>query len=414
MSLSPDKKSEQSNSANHKRRQFISTALLGGISMALAQPTQAAPAVLMADEVLDVLPSPADSLSQYISLVDTIQRNILRNYYALISCLAKEVRDRYKELSDDVREFERMVPQLRAENLKSAVDVGQASASSIKSMADGGFAFPGGSLLLISFSSERLNDSLTELEQQKGSVTLPPRAVELLRKIFREIRELNQPVKSLEESSRVLTDLDNDLTNKVTGIKTKIKAAVSLLIAVDLSKSSTGKQQDDALGLIQSAVTDLQKLDAYTPPETLQNYVAKKPAPQCKEIRLSSENEKPTQILRTLLEATAKWITSGNKLYQSSSSDKDKTGEALTNHAMAPAGLGLWFSVRGVLREFLPEASRARTFSCLLLIGPVLAAYGYNQRYSIIYDLIPNLFPGGAADLNNNNRMQAADRLARL
>jgi hypothetical protein len=422
MSQAAAKAKASVNGSISPRRWFVSTALLGGLTAALAPSLRAAPATSADAAVPDVLPSPADSLSLYVNSLDQIKNNILHPYFRLVGCLAGEVRSRYQQLRDDVTELERLVPQLRAgqetSSLKTATDIGQAGASGIQSMAEGRVAIADAHLTLISSSSERLNDLLAGWQQQGGSLRLPPRAVELLRKILREVHDLDKPTEGLNVTSKLLTDVDNDLTGKVAAVKTKIQSAISVLIAEDLSHAAgPAPRQDDAVRNIQTAVTQLQQLDAYTPPESLRDYLAHAPAGLCQESHSLSGNAQPTKTLRALLEGTARWIVKGGQL---SLLDGNSQGDAVAfvrtsmSRPTVASGFGLWYSVRQVLRDLLPDASRMRTFSCLALIAPALAAYDPPQRAGIIYDLLPYLFPSGPLDLDDFKRRQAAQRLANL
>lgn len=404
--------------ANMFRRCFISSALVSGATIAFAPRTNALPEFADTADT-DVLPTPADSLSLYLGFIDRLQSEILHNYFELVGCLAGEVRTRYEQLMADVIELERLAPRLRASRetseLRSATEVGRSSASNIKSMAEGGISYLGANLHLVSFSSESLNESLVEWEQQRRSLNLSPRAVELLRKILQEIRDLNKPTEGLKRTSQLLTEVHNDLTAKVKEIRVNIRFAISLLVSEDLSRGSGAPNwQIETTNLIKTAVSQLEKLDSYEPPKSVQTYFAN--TPKCATFRSSPDDTKPTQAVRDLLNATVKWIESGAQVsLLKRHHAREKVFATSTNGTVSLLGFGLWFAIRQILREELPEASRLRTTTCLGLIFPVLVGgFTSDQRKGQIYKLIPNLFPSGAFDLTEAKRTEAARRLADL
>lgn len=404
------------------RRRFLSTALIGGASVALARSTGAMPATSTADPVPDVLPSPADSLSLYIGFLDRLQSEILHGYFEVVGCLAGEVRNRYEQLRADVAELERLVPQLRTRgetsNLKRATDVGHASASNIRSLAQDGVVLNDGNFMLISFTSKDLSNSLEELESQGGSLKLTPRAAELLRKILQEIRDLNKPTEGLRDTSKVLTDVDNDLKRRVGEIRTSLNSAISRLVADDFTTGPASTlRQDQAKQLVQDAIQKLQPLDSYTPPQSVSNFMASSSSSSCQTIsRVSRDSVKPTQTLRELLEGTLKWIDSGVRLgLNSSNQDVSFVRAVMSDSAPVVSGLGLWFGIRRVLSEELPEPGRLRTTVCLGLIFPILiGGFAEAEREDKIYRLIPNIHPSGALDSIDQSRRRAAHRLAAL
>jgi hypothetical protein len=376
----------------------------------------AAPVSSTFADATDVLPSPADSLSLYMIYLDRLHSLILQPYFELVGCFAGEVKSRYQQLSEDVAELERLVPQLRSGRetsaLRTATDTGEASADSIRNMANERFATMGANLTLVSMSSGRLNDYLAELEKEKGSVTLSPRAVELLRRIVREIRELNKPVQSLDKTSKALTKVDSDLSAKISEIRANLRSAIGELVAGELS----GAQQNKSPESIQTAIKGLEELDSYVTPERLRSYFADVSEARCRDFTAASTSAKPTQSLRDLLAGTQKWIKGGGQLGARNRVPADDTGNARASHhsAMNPLWFGRWSAARQVLNDLLPPASRTRTFICLCLIGPILAGYEQAERVRLIYDQIPNIMPGGTSDRDDARRAQAAQRLANL
>jgi hypothetical protein len=399
-----------------RRRQFISTALLGSVSAALVPSVAAAPVSSTFADATDILPAPADSLSLYMIYLDRLHSLILHPYFELVGCFAGEVKSRYQQLNDDVTELQRLVPQLRSgretSTLKTTTDAGEAGADSIRNMANERFAIIGASLTLVSLSSERLNDYLAELETERGSVTLSPRAVELLRRIVREIRELNKPVEGLDKTSKALTKVDNDLGTKISEIRANLRSAIGELVTGDLS----GAQQKKSPESIQTAIKGLEALDAYVTPERLRSYFADISDARCRDFTIAATSATPTKALRDLLTGTVKWIESGGQQGARSRVPVDDGGFARVSHhsVTSPFWFGRWSAARQVLNDLLPPASRTRTFMCLCLIGPILAGYEQAERVRLIYDQIPNIMPGGTSDKDNARRMQAAKLLANL
>jgi len=417
-----------------RRRQFISAGFIGGVTLALNPSLQPAFGETNFIEAVPILPSPADSLSLYMLLLDRIRADVLNPYFDLVGCLSGEVKSRYDQLRDDVAELERLVPQLRSapytSNLKGSTDVGIASASLLESMAEEQFVPTSPHFAMISFDPDSLNKVSAELESQSGSLTLSRRAANLLRKILAEIRDLQKPTEDLNTSSGLLTDLNNDLEGtpasngkparkgKLAEIRSELIAAINELIADDLSAGQpTPERQNRAKEHLETAKTQLQGLDGYTPPASLQAYIGTSHSTRCQPRSVVAGRTEPTKGLRELLTATAKWIENGGQFSRTSDRKQDDSFyvKASLRSPATPDWIARWFTARNILSELLPPATRVRTGMCLCLIGPILfAGYDAALRENLIYDQIPNMFPGGSFDHDNGRRRDAAHRLASL
>jgi len=425
MSKVPVKTRDSQAQGQVRRRQFISTALLGGVTVALAPGIEAASMPSAAQvgplSARDMLPTPADSLTLYLPILERLKQYILNTYNNRVRCLAGEVRNRYLELQKHVKELEQLVPQLQASResseIKTATQWGETSAAGIKQMAEGGVIFMNAHLAL---SSERLNEALVEWQKQQGSLLLSPEAVKLLRTILQEVRDLDQSTDSLDKTSRILADINDNLGGKVIEISTNLQLAISRLVAGELSgQANSDRQRDLAKGFVQQAIGQLQALDAYVPPQTYQELANNSyKSAQCVTAPTQSDFDPsaPTKNLRTLLEGTVKWIESGLQL---SLGDDNQNREAVfvrasMNGLMTPVGSNMFSTVRQILDSIFPDGGRLRTLYCVGLITPPLI-FGHDvaERAKSIYDVLPNL-SSGRVPLTEERRRLLAQRLAEL
>jgi hypothetical protein len=408
------------------RRNFLSAGIFGGMSFALSPNLRSTLAGTDDAGPVSVLPTPADSLSLYMILLDRVRGQILNPYFDLVGCLSGEVKGRYDQLREDVAELERLVPQLRAgqtSNLKSVTDVGQASASVLNDLAREQIVLSEPHFALASFSSGSLSEAAAELESQRGSLTLSPKATALLRKILDEIRDLQKPTHDLDKTSSLLTDLNNDLegnggqAGKITEIRLELISAVNELVTDDLSgHTPSAERQNKAKEHIQAAITRLKALDAYGPPKGLRDYLDSAHSARCQpRSNVGVAASEPTKGFRDLLAGTVKWIESGGQLGRAVKGGGDVVYLKVAAQPLAtPDWVARWYNARQILGDLLPPATRTRTWICLGLIGPILVGYGGSERVSLIYDQIPNMIPGGTSDHDDGKRRVAAQRLASL
>ncbi len=415
------------NHSEIRRRNFISSGLFGGMALALSPDLSASLATTNDVEPVGVLPSPADSLSLYMIILDRLRGQILNPYFDLVGCLSGEVKSRYEQLREDVAELERLVPQLRSgqqtSNLKSVTDVGQASASLLNNLAREQIVLTDPHLALISFSPGSLNEVSADLERQRGSLTLSRRAADLLRKILAQIRDLQKPTEDLNQTSSLLTDLNNDLEGKagkpgkMTEIRLELVSAITELVADDRSGGPPSvERQSKAKEHIQTAIGKLTALDAYVPPDSLQAYIGGSHSSRCQPRSGGVVANEPTKGFRDLLAGTVKWIDSGGQLSRHA---ERPFGDAVylkvsAQPPVTPDWMARWYTARQVLGDLLPPATRTRTWICLGLIGPILMGYEGTQRENLIYDQIPNMIPRGAFDHDDFKRKKAAKLFAGL
>ncbi len=404
-----------------ERRKFISTGVFGGLSLALTPGLETALAS-NAEETINTLPSPADSLSLYVLLLDRLKNKLLNPYFDLLNCLSGELTSRYAQLKKDVAELEALVPELRSRTettgLRSVTEVGYASASVVRVLARERVMLTNAGFAITSLGPDELRNTLTEFQRQRGSLTLSPKAAELLRKILDEIRDLDKPSTGLSQTSNLMTDLNEDLDGeggKMTTLRSTLISAILALVEAELSKEpKSGMKQAEAKTLVESAITQLKNLDSYAPPQSLQTYLTGSRANRCKEAKVGmAVAGLPTESLRDLLAGTVKWIESGGQLTRRITNDVQFI-KASSRAPSSPALFEMWSSVRGVLGEHLPPASKGRTFMCLSLIAPILIGYDVQRRTELINDQLTNLIPGGASDRDSVRRRKAAVRLASL
>jgi hypothetical protein len=407
--------------ADVRRREFISTGIFGGLTLALT-PGLESLAYGADNEAPSLLPSPADSLSLYMILLDRLKSKILNPYFDLLNCLSSDITSRYAQLKKDVAELELLVPELRSRtetsNLRSVSEVGYASGSLVGTLAAERVLLTNASFTLASLGPEGLRNTASELQRQRGSLTLSPRAANLLRKILDEIRDLEKPSEGLGKTAEILTDLNDGLDGsggRMAAIRLNLMSAITSLVADELSTGSgSTARQNAARDHVLAAISQLQELDSYKPPQSLQSYVANSRSNRCQEARNEATVAgMPTQTLRDLLAGTVKWIEMGGQISQHSRGEVQYV-KASTRTSMTPDWFGRWYSVRQVLNDDLPPASKGRTFICLGLIGPILMGYNADRRVNMIYDQLTNLIPGGASDRDETRRRRASHRLAVL
>lgn len=408
------------------RRTFMSAGVIGGMALALSPMARAATGEAIEAESAALTPSPADSINLYILLLDRLRGQILRPYFDLVGCLSAEVKSRYDQLKEDVNELERLVPQLRtrqASNLRGMTDLGQTSAALLGSLAEERVVPATPLFAMISFTPETVRDLANELEAETGSLTLSRRAANLLRKILQQIRDLQKPTEDLNTTSGLLTEINNSLetaapaaspkTNKpatVGDIRFELIAAMGDLIADQLAGESTAARRESAKGHVESAVRMLTTWDAYKPPDALQTYLATSQSPRCKP-STGTMAAQPTKNLRDLLTATARWIEQGSPITGKWNRRSNEV-QFLNASAHVTPMPGLKGNCRSALSEFLPPATGLRTYILMSLIGPIVWFYSAQQCENLIYDQIPNLWPGGAFDNDSARRRAAAKKLA--
>ena len=404
------------------RRNFLFTSVLGGLTLALGPAL--VPSRVSAAETggPSVLPTPADSLSLYMVMLDRLKSNILNPYFDLLNCLSGEVTGRFTQLKKDVAELEMLVPELKSgpetSNLRSVTEVGFASASLMRTVALERMIFTNASFTLAGLDPEGLRSTMGEVQKRRGSLNLSPKAANLLRKILKEIHDLEKPSEGLGKTAGLITDLNDDLDGsggKMSAIRLKLIAAMTSLIAGELSTTAKSPdEQNNAATKVQEAIEKLKELDSYTPPQSLQEYISKAPSSRCQEARQApAVASVPTQSLRDLLEGTVTWIKRGGQISHRRG-DGVQFIDASMSSSLTPDWFGPWYTVRGVLNEHLPPASNGRTFMCLSLITPILIGYDSTRRVNMINDQLVNLIPGGSSDRDAIRRKKAAERLAAL
>lgn len=407
------------------RRTFISAGLVGGVALALSPSAQAITPDAFDANSSSLTPGPADSISLYILLLDRLRSQLLRPYFDIVGCLSAEVKSRYEQLRQDVEELERLAPQLRTQqssNLKGVTDVGHASASLLGSMANEKIVPASSLFAMISLRTETLDAFSNELEAQTGSITLSRKAVALLRKILQEVKDLQKPTEDLNTTSGLLTELNNSLEGAVNTprspdkpatigeVRFELIAAMNDLIVDQLAGQSTPARTASAKAHVDKAITLLTTWDAYKPPDSLQAYITGSQITRCKPSSGTMAGE-PTKGLRDLLAATGAWIDHGGQITQTGRSQELKFINA---SFPAPAPFALKGNCQSVLGEFLPPATGLRTYILMGLVGPIVWFYNAQKSADLIYDQIPNLWPGGAFDNDASRRRAAARRLAGL
>ena len=423
MSLIRNKCQDSLNKPDLHRRSFISTGVLGGLTLALTPGFEGSIAHASDNAPPGIFPTPADSLSLYMLLLDRLKSDILNPHFELLSCLSGEVTSRYALLQRDVAELERLVPELRSpersSNLKSVTSVAYASASMMQTLATERVLLTNASFSLASLAPESLRVTANELEQRQGSLTLSPKAAALLRKILVQIHDLEKPSVGLEKSTHFIMELNKSLDGeggKMPSIRQKLMSAILALVAGELnSGSAPTSTQTTAANNVKDAIEELKALDAYQPPKSLNEYVSGARSNRCKEARdaLAAVTKEPTESLRRLLEGTVMWIEKGDQISQRGGADAQFVNASLRTPFVTP-WFERWYAVRGVLDAHLPPATPLRTGACIALVVPLLWRFQGAQRVERISQQLVNIMPGGSSDRNATRRQTAAALLANL
>lgn len=402
------------NETKFERRTFLSVAFSSAAVML-------APNLTVASDLpnSDISPSPADSLTFYLEFLDQIRNEVLRKFVAEVGLRGSDVRKNYEKLAKLVAELEKEVPELKnskeTSQLKNVTDVGLTSASRVKPVMQNGIFLSALYVELISISTNSLNNSVNQLQQE--SITLSPKAVQILKEILQEIRSLDDLTSSLNEATEELTNVITDLNPKIDVVRKKLTDAISVLVRGEIKSLKSEGNQAEAIQLIQSAISALKELDNLSLIQQPRNSTDKLlPTSLQQNTASASQTSSSTILLRGLLEDTIKWILKGGQITISGNSRRDSTVKfvtASTNRTSVASGL--WWEVRNILAELLPESITTRAIVCIGLISPVLlAGHELSIREEKIYGLIPSLRPRGKADFSDANRRQAAQRLARL
>lgn len=393
-----------------QRRRFLTCVLTGGITAAIVHPVQAA----TSSEDTCLLPTSADSLTLYLASLDEIRGLILRPYTSAVGQIALDLRARYESLKRQVEELETEVPQLREGTGVSRVkDVTEAGRASARYVAQGGTVIAA-HVALITYATNSLSDSASSWQMQQGSLTLTPRAVEILRAILREIRLLATPTQNLEQASNALNQAFIEVNQKLDDVKRQVLQAITGLASVELVGSpNAGERRQEAIQLIQSAINNLRQLDTYTPPVNVPP-INTTQLPRVSATSQPNQNE-PTKLTRELLAGTIALIQRDAPATSYERRIPRSEMSFVPVSTSAPiAAAGLYFEVRQVLSEILRQPLRLRTWSCIALISPILAGYSNPKRFELIYSVIPYMFPRGESDFVDSSRRAAAQRLANL
>lgn len=392
------------------RRSFVLSALLGSVAAGL--PSSAIGRTV--DSTDCHLPSAADSMVLYISLLFDIQKRILDRYFDDSQDRSGAVKTKYNLLLEKVLILEKEVPGLRSDGRVSFFKgIAQRDKGRRDPGRDAGMAWflaNADHQAVLVFAVHNLSESVRGVQSQQG-LYLSPKAAETLRQILQLIRELNDPVQSSSRAATALNIAHREVGGKILEMRNQLLRAVSLLVTVE----SGGVPSDsvrEATSLIDSVIRKLVELDSYQPSVPVdQTNAGARLNPQTT-VTSNSQPER-TKVLRDLLKAVLATIP--RDLERSSQAKKSGAfAIAAVSYDPSPAS-GLFYRVRDVLRETpLPQALWLRAFSCTALVLPILASYGRPRSAELIYDVIPYIIPGGPFDNDDGKRREAADRLAQL
>ena len=386
------------NETKFERRTFLSAAFCSATLML-------SPSIVTASDLpdSDILPSPADSLTLYLVFLDKIGNELLKKFVAEVSSRARDVRISYERLAKLADDLEKEAPSLKnrteTSHIKKVTDVGLTSASRINPVMQNGMFSSALYVELISVSTNSLNSSVNQLQQE--SLTLSPKAVEILKEILQEIPRLDTLTSSLNESTETLSKVITDINPKIDSVRKKLTDAIQVLVRVEL-KLEPELNQKEAIQFIRSAISELKELDNLS--LTLQTKFSTKTSPtSLQQDTSSSQTQSPTALLRGLLEDTIVWILKRNNDQESSRSNSTVKFINVSADQSSTTALnlgGLWWEVRHILADLLPQASSLRTCCCIALITPILVAgHELSIREKKIYGLISRIYPRGSVRL---------------
>lgn len=372
------------------RRRFLTSALLGGASIALTGKQANGEAYLTSRLVVrTVLPSVVDSLRRYAEVAGELPYEILDDLYSeRILPISVRIKNLFGTLSDGLRDV-MANPQFRNNE----------DAQRLRTLIQNGFG-----------SSLGFSERLEDFSQNYDVVSLVVNGLVLsvnsrqqssssgfwqtwTETAHETISQLSVAVESLQSLKSTMAETNKASQKEVQIIQDKLQRAAQMLSNDDGSDSSaTRSVQTKAVAEVRKARNHLVTV---------------------KELLQPSQKFDSVRSLELVLDGCVTWIKTGGYFNENALN----TRRVRAGHHVNPGvtSSGLWSSVRQVLSEILPTNTTTRALACTVLVGPILVGYqDESTRFNLIYEVLPNLLPRGEHDTSDNKRKTAAERLSRV
>lgn len=381
------------------RRRFLTSALLGGASIALiGKPANGTPG-LYSRVVRTVLPTVVDSLRRYSELAGELPDEIIAEVYSKrilpitgrIGVLFATLSTRLQDLMADAQ-YRNDEDALR---LRRHIEIGIDRSLGLS---------PG----LEQFSQNYDVVSLVvnglalsvHGRQQSTSLGFWQAWTETAHET---IGQLSVAMESLHSLKSSMQKTDNATKKEVQLIQDHLKRAAQMLSDDSGDISIVGSVQTKAVAEVTKARERLVTVEAL-----YKDLFATR-------MRLfrSSQKINSVRLLESVLDGCITWIKQGGVFDEKALNPLS----VRTKHHVDPAfaSSGLWSAVRQMLAEILPTNTTTRALACTVLVGPILVGYqDESTRFNLIYDVLPNLLPRGEHDTSDNKRKTAAERLSRV
>lgn len=381
---------------NLERRTFLSAVLSGAAIMLV--PNVAAAADLegkvIASECQGISPSPADSLTFYMNILDKVTCEACEpareNYLNVNSALRKSV-EKLTELTKELEAIDKKYDTTSLENseLKKCLEKLNNLVTKKGSMQNGAF-LPVRYVEAISDSSNDLKRAAIELD--KKEIILSPKAVKIRKEILQEIRNHDTLSAEFASATKTLNVNYRKIASEVDSVKDKLTEAIHIL--------AQENDQKQAEALIEKASKELKEFQ--------------------------SQNVSSRDLLVGLLENSVSWIKEGGQVrlvvpekkrpnrtveYQRKNGKVEFITVSANRTTDDP---GLFSEVEKILKKDLPDPITSRIWICIALVAPILVAEKNTaERIKKIKEVIPYL-PVPTRGKYEKNEDKAVNKLANL
>jgi len=383
------------------RRDFVSRVLssgiiLGGAGSFNAKDSQAAETCFQSNSVESL------ALCTYF-VAETVNRAIVPLLHA-IPASTEPVRVEYSKLLGLVSQLLDAAPDLKGNrsviHIHQAAIAGRASIENVNNWAnvEPSLLPAYGDTLSAALDLGHMLDSADLLEQQEHSITLSPKAVDILKQLIQAIRDLAKPIGDVSTSSKILRQASIDALELGSIVEEQIGLAVEQLSRAE-SETASAKRIEKASANIKEAISALNRIDQIQS-EAL-NVLAGAGAQQLP--------EKPTSFLRSHIADVFNDIKVD---LGSADADDDNTyrnyrimSAAYRSPAQAPS---LFIMVGYILRDILVEHLAIRQIWCWYLAKSVVAHHKGMDRVNRLTEVFKYIRPKGRYDDSESKRREAA------
>jgi hypothetical protein len=397
-----------------ERRKFISSALFGGVP-ALRTPISelnrgALPVKVQDGQSLMQAPKVVDSLSLSTRFLDDVSQSAICVFHETVVASTFSLEQEYQKLLKLVDELESEAPELRGgpvmEKIKEAAKNGAGNTRNINNLANTNVTLiPAFMNVLASVTDANyLLTSASELSQQQSSVTLSPKAANILRMLLREIRGVNSEIQKVSEHAQALSRNSMLVWNGISEIKKRIGNAVSRL-ADNEYRGASAQRKNEASAQIDMALDKLNDID-----KLFSDRLESLPMENRKRCEGLIRNNPPGGFLRDYLSATKALIKDEVRINNNHMESFDRPFMMLKASLNSPQGyLDLSAIIGPILQEVMVENIWIRRWIGAILIRPLLRHRG-EARIEKLKQVFPKLLPEGRND-NNKHEIERAAKL---